>query len=521
MSSAEEPVLRMVGICKRFPGVVANDGVDLEVEAGEVHALLGENGAGKTTLMSILCGLYHPDEGSIIWKGHPVRFASPGQAAAQGIGMVHQDFKLIQRMTVAENIMLGRPPQRPSWPRRPFFDAPAAMAEVERVAANFGLPIDPATQVRQLSAGMQQRVAILRVLAGRPDLVIFDEPTSVLTPQEAESLFRMMRSLVAQGKSICFITHKLEEVMHIANRVTVLRDGRVIDTIETRKTSPRELARLMVGREVLFTVSKTPCAPKDLTLDVQNLTTASAPGQIALQDVSLQVRQGEILGVAGISGNGQNELAEAITGLRPVLSGQILLDGADIMHGRPGKIINLGVAYIPDKVRQNAVFMDLDLMHNTIAKSHRGAPLAPRGVFRMRAIASHVNHLLADYHVRAPGPATLARQLSGGNLQRVVLARELSRAQRAPRLIIAANPTAGLDVGATEYVHAQLLDQRDSGRAVLLISADLDELFALSDRIAVLSAGRIVGTVPAAQAHLEAIGLMMGGARAAGPEVAA
>jgi general nucleoside transport system ATP-binding protein len=516
MSSPEGPVLRMVGISKRFPGVVANDGVDLDVEAGEVHALLGENGAGKTTLMSILCGLYHPDEGSIIWKGHPVRFASPGQAAAHGIGMVHQDFKLIQRMTVAENVMLGRPS-----PRRPLFDATAARAAVERVSADFGLPIDPATQVRQLSAGMQQRVAILRVLSGRPDLVIFDEPTSVLTPQEAESLFRMMRSLVAQGKSICFITHKLDEVMNIANRITVLRDGKVINTIEARQTSPRELARLMVGREVLFTVSKTPCAPKDLTLDVQDVTTASAPGQVALQGISLQVRQGEILGVAGISGNGQNELAEAITGLRPVQSGQILLDGSDITHSQPGKIIHLGVAYIPDKVRQNAVFMDLDLMHNTIAKSHRGAPLAPRGVFRMRAIASHVERLLAGYHVRAPGPSTLARQLSGGNLQRVVLARELSRAQHAPRLIIAANPTAGLDVGATEYVHEQLLEQRDSGRAVLLISADLDELLALSDRVAVLSAGRIVGTVPAAQAHLEEIGLMMGGARAAGREVTA
>jgi len=513
MPSSEQAVLRMVGISKKFPGVVANDGVDLEVRAGEVHALLGENGAGKTTLMSILCGLYHPDEGSIIWKGHPVRFASPWQAAAQGIGMVHQDFKLIQRMTVAENVMLGQPSSR-----RALFDAPAAAAAVERVSADFGLPIDPRTQVRQLSAGMQQRVAILRVLSGRPDLVIFDEPTSVLTPQEAESLFRMMRSLVQQGKSICFITHKLEEVMHIATRVTVLRDGKVVDTSETRLTSPRELARRMVGREVLFTVTKEPSLPRDVTLEVQNLATAGAPGQVALHDISLQVRQGEILGVAGISGNGQNELAEAIAGLRPVLSGRITIDGRETAHSHPREIINMGVAYIPDKVRQNAVFMDLDLAHNAMAKSHRGAPLAPFGVFRMRAIAAHVQRLLAAYHVRAPSQATLARQLSGGNLQRLVLARELSRAQHTPRLIIAANPTAGLDVGATEYVHTQLLEQRDLGRAVLLISADLDELLALSDRIAVLSAGHIVGTVPAGQVHLEDIGLMMGGTNAAGRE---
>jgi len=506
MADAELVMLKMEGICKRFPGVVANNGVNLDVRAGEVHALLGENGAGKTTLMSVLCGLYHPDAGSIIWKGHPVRFASPRQAAALGIGMVHQDFKLIQRMTVAENMMLGRQT------RGPYFDLREAARMVERVSADFGLPIDPRTPVRQLSAGMQQRVAILKVLAGSPDLVIFDEPTSVLTPQEAESLFKMMRSLVASGKSICFITHKLEEVMSIATRVTVLRDGRVIDTLETRQTNPRELARLMVGREVLFTIQKTPCAPGEAALGVQHLTTAGAPGQVALRDLSLEVRQGEILGIAGISGNGQNELAEAIAGLRPVLSGSIKIGGFDTTHWRAEKITDLGVAYIPDKVRQNAVFLDLDLTHNTIAKSHRGAPLAPHGIFRMRVIDGHVRRLLTQYRVRAPSPRTLAKQLSGGNLQRLVLARESSR---APQLIIAANPTAGLDVGATEYVRTQLLEERDRGRAVLLISADLDELLALSDRIAVLCSGRIVGMVAAADADLEEIGLMMGGARAA------
>jgi len=506
MADAEPVMLRMEGICKRFPGVVANDGVNLDVRAGEVHALLGENGAGKTTLMSVLCGLYHPDAGSIIWKGHPVRFASPRQAAAVGIGMVHQDFKLIQRMTVAENMMLGRQA------RGPYFDLRAAVRTVERVAADFGLPVDARAPVRQLSAGMQQRVAILKVLAGNPDLVIFDEPTSVLTPQEAESLFKMMQSLVAGGKSICFITHKLDEVMSIATRVTVLRDGRVIDTLETRQTNPRELARKMVGREVIFSVQKPACEPGDVVLGVQEITTAGAPGQTALRGISLAVRQGEILGVAGISGNGQNELAEAIAGLRPVLSGSIQIVGRDTTHWHADKITDLGVAYIPDKVRQNAVFLDLDLTHNTIAKSHRGRPLAPHGVFRMRNIDAHVRRLLTQYRVRAPSTRTLAKQLSGGNLQRLVLARESSR---APRLIIAANPTAGLDVGATEYVRAQLLEERSRGRAVLLISADLDELLALSDRIAVLCAGRVVSTIAAADADLEEIGLMMGGARAA------
>ena len=380
------------------------------------------------------------------------------------------------------------------------------------MAADFGLPVDARAPVRQLSAGMQQRVAILKVLAGNPDLVIFDEPTSVLTPQEAESLFKMMQSLVAGGKSICFITHKLDEVMSIATRVTVLRDGRVIDTLETRQTNPRELARKMVGREVIFSVQKPACEPGDVVLGVQEITTAGAPGQTALRGISLAVRQGEILGVAGISGNGQNELAEAIAGLRPVLSGSIQIVGLDTTHWHADKITDLGVAYIPDKVRQNAVFLDLDLTHNTIAKSHRGRPLAPHGVFRMRNIDAHVRRLLTQYRVRAPSTRTLAKQLSGGNLQRLVLARESSR---APRLIIAANPTAGLDVGATEYVRAQLLEERSRGRAVLLISADLDELLALSDRIAVLCAGRVVGTIAAADADLEEIGLMMGGARAA------
>jgi simple sugar transport system ATP-binding protein len=503
MANSESPVLMMQGICKRFPGVVANDNINLEVHAGEIHALLGENGAGKTTLMSILCGLYQPDAGAIIWKGRLVRIASPRQAAALGIGMVHQDFKLVQRMTVAENMMLGRPT-----PHGPFIDMREAIRNVEKVSADLGLPIDPRIPVGQLSAGMQQRVAILKVLAGSPDLIIFDEPTSVLTPQEVENLFKMMQSMVANGKAICFITHKLEEVMSIAKCVTVLRDGKVLDTLETTQTSPRELARLMVGREVLFTVKKDPCKSGDSTLEVQHINTAGGPGQRELHDISLQVCQGEILGIAGISGNGQNEIAEAITGLRPILSGHIKIGGVETTRWHPRKITELGVAYIPDKIRQNAVFLDLDITHNAIAKSHRGAPLASRGFFRMEAINKHVQELIKEYQVHAASPKTLARQLSGGHLQRLVLARESSRELN---LIIAVNPTAGLDVGATEYVHAQLLNQRRLGRAILLISADLDELLSMSDRIAVLFSGRIVGSLDSSNSNPEEIGLMMGG----------
>jgi general nucleoside transport system ATP-binding protein len=503
MANIQSPVLMMRGICKRFPGVVANDNINLEVQVGEIHALLGENGAGKTTLMSILCGLIQPDAGTIVWKGHPVRFASPRQAAALGIGMVHQDFKLVQRMTVAENMMLGRPA-----PHGPFIDMRASIRTVEQVSADFGLPIDPRIPVRQLSAGMQQRVAILKVLAGSPDLVIFDEPTSVLTPQEVESLFRMMQSMVANGKSICFITHKLEEVMSIAQRVTVLRDGKVLETLETNQTNPRELARLMVGREVLFNIKKDPCKLGDATLSVQHITTAGGSGQRKLQDISLQVCQGEILGIAGISGNGQNEIADAITGLRPVLSGHIKISGVETTKWHPRKITELGVAYIPDKIRQNAVFLDLNITHNAIAKSHRSSPLANGGIFNMATIKKHVQDLIHEYQIHAASPQTLARQLSGGHLQRLVLARESSRELC---LIIAVNPTAGLDVGATEYVRTQLLNQRRLGRAILLISADLDELLSMSDRIAVLFSGRIVGNLDAAEANPEEIGLMMGG----------
>ncbi len=499
--NSDHPVLRMQGISKYFPGVVANDGVNLEVKTGEIHAILGENGAGKTTLMSILCGLYQPDAGSIYWKGQLVQFATPRQAAAHGIGMVHQDFKLIQRMTVAENMLLGRP-------HGPLFNMREAIRIVEQVSADFGLPIDPRLPVRHLSSGMQQRVAILKVLAGSPDLVIFDEPTSVLTPQESLNLFRMMQLLVRNGKSICFITHKLEEVMNVAQRVTVLRDGRVVDTLETAQTNSRELARLMVGREVLFTVEKEPCKPGNIILDVEHITTAKASGHMSIHNISLRVCKGEILGIAGISGNGQHELAEAIAGLQPVLSGHIKIGGVETTNLHARQITEMGIAYIPDNIRQNAIFMDLNLVHNVIAKSHRRTPLAPGGIFRMQKIGQHVRRLLEQYHVRAPSQNILARQLSGGNLQRLVLARESSRDLC---LIIAVNPTAGLDVGATEYVHMELLEQRKLNRAILLISADLDELLSLSDRITVMYAGRFVGTLESSEFDIEEIGLMMGG----------
>jgi len=467
------------------------------------QALLGENGAGKSTLMNILSGMYRPEAGTITWQGQELQLDSPRAAIDHGIGMVHQDFKLIQKMTVAENIILGQ------WRSSGFmYRRQVADGMVRDISEQFGLSIQPESRVAELSAGMQQRVEIVRILSQDPGLIILDEPTSVLTPQEVTFLFRMIRSFTQAGKSVCFISHKLEEVMTIADRITVLRDGRVVGTVSRDETSKEELACMMVGREVVFTQPDESQPGADVLLKIQNLRAVDRKKQLCFDDISLDIHAGEIVGIAGISGNGQEELAEVIAGLHPADEGQVQFLGKVITNQAVKKVIASGLAYVPNKVRRNAIFMDFDLEHNAILKSQRTARFSRYGFLRMNAIRNHINELIAQYGIRASGAGMLAKHLSGGNLQKLVLARELTR---QPQLILAVNPTAGLDVGAIEYVHEVLLRQRTEGRGVLLISADLEELLRLSDRIAIMYAGRIVGCVKREEANLRNLGLMMGG----------
>jgi len=493
----------MTGIVKRFPGVLANDHIDLEIEAGEIHALLGENGAGKTTLMNVLAGLYSPDEGEIIWQGRRRVFRTPLEAIEAGISMVHQHFTLIPTLSVAENVMLGR-----RSPHEPFFAARAAERAVQDIAAGLGIALDPRAKVWQLPAGRRQWVEIIRALSSGADLLILDEPTSVLTPREAQELFRAIARLAQQGKAVCFITHKLDEVIAVAQRTTVLRAGRVVATVDTARTSQVELARMMVGRYVAPRVRRRPGRPGGVVLRVEGVDAEGEKRQRALKNVSLEVRAGEILGLAAVAGNGQNELAEVLAGLRRVTAGHITLDGKEITNCSPRQAFLAGVAYVPDSPWQTAIFPDFTLEENLLLKSHRSPPLAAHGVLQRRAIAAYAERLLAEFDVRAGSGKVPAGQLSGGNLQKLVLARELSR---DPRLLIAVNPTAGLDVGATEAVHARLMAARDEQRAVLLISADLDEILALSDRILVMCSGQVVGVVDGDGARAEEIGLMMAG----------
>jgi general nucleoside transport system ATP-binding protein len=499
-----DPLLQLRGIVKHFPGVLANDHIDLDVAAGEVHALLGENGAGKSTLMNLVFGIYQPDAGQIIWRGEELALRSPSEAIERGIGMVHQRFRLIPTLTVAENVMLGRRSTR-----EPFFDARAAGRLVQQLAAQLDLSLDPRARVWQLPAGTQQWVEIIRALSRGAELLILDEPTSVLTPQEAEHLFVTVRRLVEGGKAVCLITHKLEEVMAVADRVTVLRQGRVQCTTATSATNKAELARWMVGRDVDFCLEKTEQRPGPAVLQLEAVQTHGDRYQRALKQLTLAVQAGEIVGVAGVAGNGQTELAEVISGLRPVTEGRVLIDGRDVAGASPRGIVDAGVAYIPDQPAETATFANFDLEQNIILRSQWSEPVARGGVLRPKIIAERTAVLLDQFDVRAANGRVLARQLSGGNLQKLVLARELSR---QPRLILAVNPTAGLDVGAREYVHCRLLEERNQGKAILLISADLDEVLALSDRIAVLHEGRIMGMKRAALASREELGLMMAGA---------
>jgi simple sugar transport system ATP-binding protein len=479
---AEAPLLELRGLTKRFPGVLANDNVSLDLRASEVHALLGENGAGKSTLMNILYGLYTPDEGEILLRGKPIEVGSTRAAIEHGIGMVHQHFMLIPVMTVAENIDLSE---------------------------RYGLIVDPDARVDRITVGQQQRVEILKALYRGAEILILDEPTAVLSPQEAQELFEIIRALKAQGKSIIFISHKLNEVLDIADRITTLRRGVVVDTIPAEGATEEGLARMMVGRDVLLRVDKTPGRPGGPLLEVEHLTVLNDLELEAVKDVSFEVRANEILGIAGVDGNGQSELIDAIAGLRHPSSGRIVLAGTDVTAASPRAALDAGLGHIPEDRHRRGLVLPFTLTENLALRGYRSAPNSRYGFLSLRRMVTHATRLLREFDVRGGTPTTAAFALSGGNQQKVVLAREIDG---DPRLLIAAQPTRGLDVGAIEFVHRRLVEQRDEGRAVLLVSLELEEILSLSDRILVLYEGRIVAEF-GPTATEEEIGLAMTGGR--------
>jgi general nucleoside transport system ATP-binding protein len=497
--------MEMRNIVKRFPGVLANDHVSFDVHAGEVHALLGENGAGKSTLMKILYGLYQPTEGEIFINGQPVTIHSPADSIQMGIGMIHQHFMLVPTLTVAENVALGM-----ASTRGPLMDLDRVSARIRELAKIYGLEVDPGTYVWQLSVGQQQRVEILKALYRGAALLILDEPTAVLTPQEVDEFFLTLQQMASDGHALIFISHKLHEVLHISHRVTVLRDGRVVDTVPTSEASKESLAQMMVGRPVSMHRHKETVEPGLPRLRLEGVEALGARETPALQGVSLTVRAGEILGLAGVSGNGQRELAEVIAGLRPPTAGRVWIEAQDVTGASPAHIMNQGLAYIPEERMRDGMIRDFTVAENLILRDHLRPPFSRAGFINFKAVAQQSGELIRNYRVKTPSQETLAKSLSGGNIQKLILARELSR---RPHVLIAAQPTRGLDIGATEYVHARLLEQRQEGTATLLISEDLDEILALSDRIAVIFAGQIMGEMKREEATAEKLGLLMAGVR--------
>ncbi|HSJ57443.1 MAG TPA: ABC transporter ATP-binding protein [Anaerolineae bacterium] len=497
--------LELRGVTKRFPGVLANDRVDFDVRAGEVHALLGENGAGKSTLMKVLYGMYAPDEGEIWLNGQPVSIASPTDAITQGIGMIHQHFMLVESLTVAENVALGLPSSR-----GPLTDLDRVTRRIVELAEVYGLRVDPNAYIWQLAVGQKQRVEILKALYRGAALLILDEPTAVLTPQEVDEFFVTLRQMTRDGHAIIFISHKLHEVLAISNRVTVLRDGKRVDSCTIEGCTKQSLAQMMVGREVMMKPYRADLARGEPRLVLQNLHALSERETPALRGVNLTLHSGEILGLAGVSGNGQCELAQVITGLRPLTEGQVLLEGRDLAGLKPGPRTHLGLAYIPEERMKDGMIQDFSVAENMILRDHHKEPFSRRGFLLLRIIADYADRLIQAFRVKTPSRETPAKSLSGGNIQKVVLARELSR---QPRVLIAAQPTRGVDIGATEYVHAQLLLEREKGTAILLISEDLDEVMALSDRIAVIYEGQIMGIVDGKAATPGQLGLLMAGVR--------
>jgi len=499
------PILELRNITKRFPGVLANDHISFTLEAHEIHALLGENGAGKSTLMNILYGLYQPDEGEIIVRGQPVRIHSPNDAIRVGIGMVHQHFMLVPVLTVTENVMLGDEMMTGGV----FLDRRSAARRIRDISKRYGLEVDPDAYVKDLPVGVQQRVEIIKLLFRNADILILDEPTAVLTPQEVNDLFKVIRSLVDQGKSLIFITHKLKEVLALADRITVLRAGRVVGSATPAAASAASLAAMMVGREVSLEVDKAKPQPGEVVLSVEHLEVLDERLNVAVDDVTFDVRAGEIMGIAGVQGNGQTELVEAITGLRKPISGAIRILGQEVTHAAPRRITELGVAHVPEDRQRDGLVLSYPVADNIALQEYYKPPFARGAVIDERAIQREAAALVQRFDVRTPSVHTPAGSLSGGNQQKVIVARELSR---PIRLLVASQPTRGLDVGSIEYIHKQIVRKRDEGAAVLLVSSELDEILAMSDRIAVMYRGRVVAIVEAEGATKEYLGLLMAGA---------
>ncbi len=498
------PVLELRGITKRFPGVLANDHINLTLEKGQIHALLGENGAGKTTLMNILYGLYKPDEGEIYVNGQKVEIHSPSDAIRLGIGMVHQHFMLVPVFTVTENVMLGAETTR----RGGFLDREKAAERIRQISEQYGLRVDPESYVKDLPVGVQQRVEIIKLLYRQADILIFDEPTAVLTPQEADELFEIMHSLTAQGKSIIFITHKLREVLDVSDLITVIRRGKVIGSTTPAEADQKTLASMMVGREVDLELEKSPPRVGDVVLKVENLVVTDDVDQVAVDNVSFEVRAGEILGVAGVQGNGQTELVEALTGLRGKESGKVILLGKDITNAPVREITEAGTAHVPEDRQRDGLMLSFPVMDNLILCTYYKQPFAKGALIQWDVALKNADKLIEEFDIRTPNALTSVGALSGGNQQKVIVARELSR---PIHLLIAAQPTRGLDVGSIEYIHSQILKKRSDGVAVLLVSTELDEILQLSDRIAVMYRGQITAIVPSEEATKEFIGLLMAG----------
>lgn len=500
-----EYVIEMNNIRKEFPGIVANDNITLQVKQGEIHALLGENGAGKSTLMNVLFGLYQPEKGDIKVRGEKVNITDPNVANDLGIGMVHQHFMLVQNFTVTENIILGSEPVK-----RGKIDHRKAAKDVADISDQYGLRVDPNAKIENISVGMQQRVEILKTLYRGADILIFDEPTAALTPQEIKELIQIMKNLIKEGKSIILITHKLKEIMQVCDRCTVIRRGKGIGTVNVADSTENSLAEMMVGREVTFAVDKTDASPKEVVLSVKDLHVQDSRGVDMVNGLNLDVRAGEIIGVAGVEGNGQSELIEAITGLNVPKEGTIHLSGKDITSYKPRKVTESGIGHIPQDRHKHGLVLDFTVGENILLQTYYQKPYTSNGILNYPKMYEKARQLIEEYDVRTPNERTLARALSGGNQQKAIIAREVDR---SPDLLIAAQPTRGLDVGAIEFIHKKLVEERDKGRAVLLVSLELDEVLNLSDRIAVIYEGEIVALVDAKSTNEKELGLLMAGGK--------
>lgn len=500
-----EYVIEMLNIRKEFGSFVANDNITLQLKRGEIHALLGENGAGKSTLMNVLFGLYQPEAGEIRVRGEKVNISNPNIANELGIGMVHQHFMLVDIFTVTENIILGSEPTKAG-----KIDIKKAEEEVKRLSEKYGLAVDPSAKISEISVGMQQRVEILKTLYRGAEILIFDEPTAVLTPQEIKELIQILRNLINEGKSIILITHKLKEIMEVCDRVTVIRKGKGIGTVNVSETNPNELAALMVGREVQFKTEKSQANHGKEVLQINDLVVKDSRNVTLVDHLNLTVHAGEILGIAGVDGNGQTELLEAITGLTKVKSGTVTLNGENITNLPPRKVTETGVGHIPQDRHKHGLVLDYSIGMNMVLQTYYKPPFSKNGILHFNAISEKAGRLIEEFDVRTPDEHTLARALSGGNQQKAIIAREVDR---NPDLLIAAQPTRGLDVGAIEFIHKRLIEQRDHGKAVLLISFELDEIMNVSDRIAVIYEGKIVATVNPKETTEQELGLLMAGSK--------